>query len=248
LRTLVARTLVAAMLATAIAVCFTSGLVPVGFSILMTVLTAAMLFIARTAAPRVALWSGIGMWLTVTAVFSLARSATQEQVQSFVAAQLPQAIVLDYVLTPMPANPVCWAVMLPMLDGQHYRIRHGTWSLFPEMLPAANCPGRDLFRHVTAPVTAIDAATAPFVYWHGEVSMPRAEFAQLAGSSCEAAAFLRFARVPWTSQREHRWIIGDLRYDREPELGFAELELQEGAVSCPSGVPPWIAPRADLLR
>ncbi|HKE93652.1 MAG TPA: hypothetical protein VKB34_05035, partial [Povalibacter sp.] len=62
------------------------------------------------------------------------------------------------------------------------------------------------------------------------------------------AAFLRFSRVPWTLRREHAWIIGDLRFDREPELGFAELELVDGQERCPRHVPPWIEPRSDLLR
>jgi hypothetical protein len=42
--------------------------------------------------------------------------------------------------------------------------------------------------------------------------------------------------------------MGDLRYDREPELGFAEVELTEASRACRTAVPPWDAPRADLLR
>jgi hypothetical protein len=42
-------------------------------------------------------------------------------------------------------------------------------------------------------------------------------------------------------------VIGDLRYDREVELSFAELELS-GAHPCPQFVPPWIPPRSDLLE
>jgi hypothetical protein len=40
-------------------------------------------------------------------------------------------------------------------------------------------------------------------------------------------------------------VFGDLRYDRERELGFAEIETQSGG--CPEFVPGWTPPRADLL-
>jgi len=52
--------------------------------------------------------------------------------------------------------------------------------------------------------------------------------------------------VPWTLKREDDWIIGDLRYDREPELGFAELELKRISSVCPPSAP-WLPPRSDLL-
>jgi inner membrane protein len=64
---------------------------------------------------------------------------------------------------------------------------------------------------------------------------------------CDAAVFMRFARAPWIAQRDGRWIIGDLRYDREPELGFAELALDGTSRECMSRMPPWTAPRRDLL-
>jgi hypothetical protein len=48
-------------------------------------------------------------------------------------------------------------------------------------------------------------------------------------------------------RREASWIIGDLRYDRESELGFAELELNDAQVSCPRPAP-WLPPRSDLLE
>ena len=47
-------------------------------------------------------------------------------------------------------------------------------------------------------------------------------------------------------QRAGHWLLGDLRYDREPGLAFAEVELPDGK-PCPRA-PPWIPPRADLLR
>jgi hypothetical protein len=56
---------------------------------------------------------------------------------------------------------------------------------------------------------------------------------------------LRFARVPyWTSGREPA-LLGDLRYDSAPALEFAEMEV---GGDCRDWIPPWLPPRADLLR
>lgn len=247
LRTTLARVLVGALLAAAIAACFGSGLVPVGFAALATGLTLAMLFIARKTKPATALLAGIALWLSVTATFAFSRNAAEAQVRRFAAQALPQMTVLDYVLTPFPANPVCWDVMLPMTDADRYVIRHGTWSLWPAVLPAARCPGRELLSNITAPMTRVNDKESPATIWHGEVVMRRAELPELAAGDCDAAALMHFARVPWAKRREGAWIVGDLRYDREPALGFAEIELKKAPAKCSSPPPPWRPPRGDLL-
>jgi inner membrane protein len=86
------------------------------------------------------------------------------------------------------------------------------------------------------------------VIWRGELALPISELVQLAQTHCEFAAFLRYARVPWSSREAGQLIVGDLRYDREPGLGFAELALDPVPASCPRFVPPWRPPRSDLLR
>jgi hypothetical protein len=40
-------------------------------------------------------------------------------------------------------------------------------------------------------------------------------------------------------------VVGDLRFDREPSLGFAEIEAL-GHTSCRTSAP-WLPPRADIL-
>lgn len=247
LRTRIARALIAVLLIAAIAACFGSGLVPLGFSILMIAMTIAMLALGRYAPPRTALIGGLGVWLTVTAVFAAGRLGAEAQLRQFVADHLPGATVLDYVLTPMPADPLCWDVMLPMTTNDEYVVRHGVWSVLPAAVTADRCPGRGLFTDITAPLLRIDGEDSAQMHWRGEIRMPRDQLKLLAGEYCAAAAFLQFARVPWALRKEDAWIVGDLRYDREPELGFAEIELKDGTQTCPSSVP-WIAPRADLLR
>jgi hypothetical protein len=92
------------------------------------------------------------------------------------------------------------------------------------------------------------------VHWAGEVVTSRRALRDLVASRCEAAAFMRFARAPWAtpsaagaSGSEQNWVIGDLRYDREPSLSFAEFNLVPQLQRCPQHVPPWLPPRGDIL-
>jgi inner membrane protein len=58
---------------------------------------------------------------------------------------------------------------------------------------------------------------------------------------------MQFVRAPYAAETPAGWVLGDLRFDREPGLGLAELLITgAGATTCP-GRRPWIAPRADLL-
>lgn len=248
LRTTTARVLVGALLSAALVVCFASGLVPIGFAVLATGLTLAMLGIARKAKPVTALCAGIALWVSITATFAIGHHATETQVRRFAENAWPNMTVLNYALTPFPANPVCWDVLLPMTDADHYVVRRATWSLWPDVLSAARCPGREALSHGTAPTRRVGIDDSPAATWEGEVVMPRTEIAELAARYCDAAAFMRFARVPWAMQRGHTWIIGDLRYDREAELGFAEIELTNDPATCPSSPPPWLPPRGELLE
>jgi inner membrane protein len=245
LRTVTARVLVAALLATAVAVCIGSGLVPWQFCTVMIVLSLLMLMVGRNLAPRPAVVVGICVWLAITALFAVARSSVERQARALISRQLPHSTVLEYVLTPMPANPVCWDVLLPMSEADLYTVRRAMWSLMPSLLRADECPGRDLLSNITAPLVAVAAENTASTYWYGEIAMARDQFSRLSESSCDVAAFMQFARVPWALHRERGWIVGDLRYDREPEAGFAELEI--GSNPCPASLPPWLPPRSDLL-
>jgi inner membrane protein len=59
---------------------------------------------------------------------------------------------------------------------------------------------------------------------------------------------MRFIRVPWLAAVGPDLVLGDLRYDREKGLGFAEVALHDPPGPCPRLVPDWRPPRDDLLR
>jgi inner membrane protein len=82
-----------------------------------------------------------------------------------------------------------------------------------------------------------------------EYRVPLADLWLLANSRCEAEAFYRFARVPYLTHAEPDGsrVLGDLRYDRNPGLDFADIQLNRAQGRCPEYVPPWRPPRGDIL-
>lgn len=246
LKTRLARALVGIALAGGIALSVSTRLVPPALCIVLIALTLAMLALGRWLAPRRALLAGMAVWLLVTGIFIAAGRLAERRVIAYANEQFPQARMLDRTLTPMPVNPLCWEVILAQSDQDQYVLRRAMLSLMPNLLSASRCPSRSLDVQTTAPLTAVADRGALDWQWYGELSMPLERLKQLADRNCAATVLLHFARDPWVAQREGQWLIGDLRYDREAGLGFAELALQNEQ-SCPR-TPPWTPPRQDLLR
>jgi len=240
LRTLVARVLAALVLIAGIGLSLWTGLVPAAFVALLVLLTLVMLLVGRHATPRKAVLAGIAAWLAVTALFAAAGRVAAKEIEA--SARAEPGRLLDHVLTPLPANPVCWDVLVIQSDGDRYTLRQGMLSLAPAWMPAHSCPSRMQTIPTTAPLAAVKQGNAVALAWRTEVNLSAQELRRLAGQYCQAQAVLRFARAPFYTGR----IVGDLRYDRERRAGFAEADLDKDR--CPAFAAPWIPPRADLLR
>jgi inner membrane protein len=167
-------------------------------------------------------------------------------VNDYVGSVFPQATLLDHTLTPMPVNPLCWEVILAQADSENYVLRRAVLALMPRVLPASRCPTLTLETKISAPLTDVADKGGVGWQWRGELVMPHDRLKQLASRYCDAAVLLRFARDPWAVWRDEQWLLGDLRYDRETQLGFAEIELQD-TQRC-AQTPPWTAPRNTLLQ
>jgi inner membrane protein len=241
LRSYVARGLVVLVLFGGLYLAIVTGLVARGSIAFFCVLAVTMLVLGWKLSPRVALSVSIGMWVVTTAVFAIAGRETGAGVDGYAAAHWPGWITVDRVLTPLPMNPVCWEVILVQAQRDRYALRRAMASLAPSM----PCPTGSMDRAISAPLHDVGLPDTAFLHWHGEIVASRDRLHALAAASCEVAALLRFARAPWLSEERH--VIGDLRYDREPELGFAELDLAQSS-RCPAYVPPWVPPRSDLLE
>jgi hypothetical protein len=119
-------------------------------------------------------------------------------------------------------------------------------SIAPTAMPASGCR-----LEPTGASLGLRAAARPStrgVLFQGEHRASLAAFQHLARSNCHAAAFLRFARTPFFRDRGSSIELGDLRYDRSKDAGFAELEIPNPPTDCPGFVPPWTPPRRDLME
>ncbi|MEY4640611.1 MAG: hypothetical protein RLZZ227_605 [Pseudomonadota bacterium] len=240
----VARAGLALVLVTGIVLSFATGLVPRALALGLTLLTASLLLIAWRASPRSAALSAVVASCAVIATFVSSGNVARHKVESFAAAQYPHVVLLDSVLAPLPVNPLCWEVILMQLDGDDYTLRQAMLSLAPEWMPAEACPSMNAV--TTIGMTQTDAPDSAELHWLDEVTLSRAVLGELMRANCEAAAFSRFARALWYRRSDAGWLVGDLRYDREPGLGFAEMELAEAPVACPRFIPPWTPPRNEL--
>jgi len=225
------------------------GYVPIGIRLLIAGLALAISVVAWKAPPVTRLGVSAGAWLVIASLFVFlgisARGNLKEALQSAFAGER----ILDLALTPMPANPFCWAAIAVSTDSQdHIVIRRATAAPIPALIPAPGCP--TMMSNGTAPMSPIGAADDPGLDWHDQFRAPASELRRLASERCEVAALLRFVRVPyWTTRStDSATIVGDLRFDRGSGLDFADLAVPRAPSHCPPFVPPWTPPRADLLH
>jgi inner membrane protein len=247
-RTRLARSMVAAVLAIGIGLALFSGLVPPLPAVALIAAIAAMLLLAWRATPQTALTAGVALWLAVTATFVVSSQVAARRTDILAATLFPGAHSIDHVLTPMPANPLCWEVMLVQTQGQSVVARRTMLALAPSLIPADGCLSRSLNLPSSAPLERVRAADSAELHWYGEIATDLDRLRGRVATDCEAAAAMRFIRVPWLATVGGATVLGDLRYDREKALGFAEVALHDPPVACPRLVPHWRPPRADVLQ
>jgi hypothetical protein len=119
-------------------------------------------------------------------------------------------------------------------------------ALSPAWLTAEQCLGRSLDIEITAPLVPVPKQSTERLKWYGQIGTPIEQLVEVARNNCEAAAAFRFIRMPWLANVKEGLVLGDLRYDREPELGFAEFAITDHP-QCPAFEPGWLEPRRDLL-
>ena len=151
----------------------------------------------------------------------------------------PPARVLDIVMTPSPAFPVCWATIIVQRDDQAGTLvlRRGSLSLVPGWWNADACP---LNRFATSRREADDARFAP----GDEYQVPLERLRALT-ADCWSAAWLRFARAPVVDSGR----LLDLRFETAARGNFTSMRhvTADSQSGCPGFVPDWAMPRADAI-
>lgn len=222
--------------------------VPRGHALAFLLLTALLLAVARRVSPFARLKMAAVGFVLVALMFIAGSRAAKALVREQAARAFPGARTLDIVATPMPANPFCWGVLLVQADGAAYVVRSGRAALWPAWLTLDACP-YDHRANPGAPLHPLHAARDARLSLQAEYRVSLSSLQALLQGRCEGRAFARFARVPYVTEpvADGARVLGDLRYDRNPGLDFADISLSEVQGDCPKYVPPWLPPRADIL-
>jgi len=186
---------------------------------------------------RSALVAGVAVVLG----FVLVQAGTAQLARERVAADLgrsdPQWSILDTALSAFPANPLCWAVTGVSTDGgDGYRVRRGVLSLAPALVPVAACPFKIHGEYIAAGESGLA--------WGFDEHGSKARLQALRAADCRVDAWLRFARMPSLTDG----YATDVRYGPNGSHNFSTLPYAaQAGTPCPSGLPHWGYPRADLL-
>jgi inner membrane protein len=247
LQTRLARGLVAMAVVAAIIAVSGLGVVATPAVLAFIAIAAALFAVGRWSRPAAALTCGIAWWLGVTAVFAVSGRIATARLGSLAEVEFPQSRTLDAVLTPMPADPVCWDGWLVQAQPGQEVMRHARISLLPGLIAVHDCRGVNLGTTAGAGGERVPAAATTGIQWLQQFSMPADAIARLALTQCRARAFMQFARVPLASAEGADWWLGDLRFGDVRGRGFSQLLTQPPA-ACDGLSAPWSPPRPELLQ
>ena len=215
------------------------GIVPLFTVTLLVITAAALAAAAKFVTPRMRSAVALGAAaVCLVGMFGLSRVARAETLTAIEADRRGE--VVDIVLSPDPAVPVCWTAIVLERDtaaGQLV-LRRGTLSLLPASHPPARC--------VSHRFTAADSdepSSGP-IAWREEIHQPLAQLRDLNDRNCRVSAWLQFGRVPVI--RDGR--ILDLRFETGRPGNFTAMAVaHDPSAGCPAYITPWELPRADVL-
>jgi inner membrane protein len=236
------------LLAAAVGALWYRPFVPRSHALVLSLATCGLLLCAWKMSPFSRLVLAAASFLTLVLAFVLGSRLAKGIVREQARIAFPDATTLDIVATPMPANPFCWSVILVEREAGQYLVRLGRAATFPAWLDIDACPF-DRGANPTAPYAPLAVRGGNRLRLSDEYRAPSAELSALARDRCEVRALLRFARVPYftRSAADGSRVVGDVRYDRNPDLDFSDYRLSAAQGGCPPYVPPWLPPRADLI-
>ena len=149
--------------------------------------------------------------------------------------------IIDIILNPNPASPLCWAVIAVERDEHEYGFHRGTLSLFPAWQPPTACVSHRRHGQSEGRWSGGDR-----LVWSEEVRLPIEGLRQLGSRDCWVKAWLQFGRAPLVREG----VILDLRFQDGQRENFTAMKLRTGpeAAACPANMTRWAMPRADLLE
>lgn len=219
--------------------------VPWPHATVMTLAAGLLMFWAGRAQPLPRIFGAIGLCLMGLGLFFFSGARGRTLLTEALAQAAPEATRVDVVMTPLPANPLCWeAIALTRYPDERYGFQRVQVAPWPSLMRAEQCPALYFSRPTVMPLVpfALPANPAFAAKDQGFLSLPRLQ--HLARENCQVEAFLSFSRLPFVLEQTG-W-VGDFRYDLQDGEGFAVFPL-EAKPTCLKSLPPWTPPREDLL-
>ncbi|MFK3737000.1 metal-dependent hydrolase [Massilia sp. TN1-12] len=196
--------------------------------------------------------AGLVAGLVASLAFVAIQAGAMHEARGIIAAQLQRSDagerLRDIALSAYPANPLCWSFVTVGEDaaGGSYRLRRGLLSIAPGVTAVSACPAR-----IAGPAAGRSAADAETdsvavagLAWQSDERHSLATLRTLARDDCHVGAWMRFARAPSFDGG----LATDVRWGPPGSRNFSTMDVAAMAhTPCPSPVPGWGMPRADLL-
>ncbi|MCB0416574.1 MAG: metal-dependent hydrolase [Bdellovibrionaceae bacterium] len=223
-----------------------TGLVPKGMALLVTLWGVALYFGIARLKPLYRVFATSAALLFVLSTFVI----SSRLAKAYVLATFPADgwTHLDTIASPLPSNPLCWAVMeiQESDDRAQYRVVRALVAPFPQIYEARHC---DFFKFTesTAPVQRFPYRSTPGIHFLGYFQGSAENLRELNARNCFVSEYLKFARAPFALENPKSLTLGDMRFDRRKGADFAELTAPLDPQICPKYTPNWDPPRSDLL-
>lgn len=241
----VAQLLLSLVLLASLALSWHVDLVSRGAAAALTAGAVFFVVLALVLQPGARASAAVACWIAVTLIFAAGSARARATMLRAVHEANPAVDVLDIVVSPLPANPLCVSAIAVERSAVSYIVATARVSTVPSLVEAARCDARQASSAIMTPSTR---GSTSALYWDGEWTAPSAELITLARESCPAHAALRFIRVPiWRAVSDSTVLLGDVRYGGGSGNGFTDVLVARRSVTCPTAVPNWTPPRADLL-
>jgi inner membrane protein len=241
-----------ALLALVFALSVSLPFVTTGTVVALAAVSGAMILVSKYGSERTRSAIAWACYLAVALCFIGSSALARASLRAALAGDQPQLRIVDIATSPVPGNPLCWTALVVGQQGSDYYVLSANVATVPSLVAAAACP-YDFDSRPTAPIKPLPPGERPELRWHWSYTTPLSSLRELAQHDCRFRAWLGFVRVPAVSlvvlpngSGTLERVATDLRYDRAPGLDFPDMRLDRAA-DCPTWLPPWRHPRADLL-
>jgi inner membrane protein len=216
-----------------------TGLLPADATMPLAVAGAGFAMSVKRSSARRRAAVALAACLVVVGGFALGSRAARRAAVAALASEVNGRVV-DVVLTSNPSSPVCWSAIVVELDESHgeYVLWRGTASLVPRWKRPTECASH----RFGGPREARTIENGGFALID-EIHQPLPHLRALARTDCWVRAWLQFGRAPVVARGE----IFDLRFPQPAGRRFTYMAVAEEGRACPSNLPGWGMPRADLI-